>query len=360
MSKTFYTLFIFLVLLNSINSQSQNLGDELDALFERLEMNNDFNGNIIIAKGDDIIYHKSIGYADFSNQIPNTKETVFELASMGKQFTAMGILILEEQEKLDIDKTVSHYLENFPYPNVTIRHLLTMCSGIPDYLNFSQEWDVNTIVTNQSILEYYQVAQPKVNFLCGEKFEYSNVNYVFLAEIIKRVSKQTFEMFLKKNIFDKIGMTSTRSYTTRFSKKEVIANYAYPYIKADKNYIKADEYPNTQYVIAASGIEGDGSIVSTTSDLFKWKKAIQNGDIVSLDLVNKAYSKPELNDGSKSKYGFGMYVGDEKLWHWGGWPGVQTSYTQYLSNDITIIYMKNLESNNWNWVSELEKIIIKL
>ncbi len=360
MTKFFCTIVVLVFMQVYSNAQSKNTVNKLNNLFKELEVKEDFNGNIVVAKGNQIVYHKSIGFADFNNKIPNSKETVFELASMGKQFTAMAIMMLKENGKLSFEDKVEKHIPNFPYTLITIRDLLTMSSGIPDYLNFSESWDVNVVVTNNSVVEYYNKVQPELEFKPGEKFNYSNVNYVFLAEIVKNVSGETFSDFLKENIFDPLKMSSTRSYNTRFLNDETIPNYAYPYIKKNDNYIKADENLSTKYVIAASGIEGDGSIVSTTEDLIKWTNAVKEGELVSLDLVEEAYSKSILDNGKENEYGYGMYIGKNKRWHWGGWPGVQTSYTYYLKNNVTVIYLKNLESNNWIWINELERILKKL
>jgi len=306
--KAFNILLLFLSFLTLGNSQSQVHLDDLDKLFNNLSSNDEFNGNVIISKGNDIIYQRSYGFADFENQVPNSKESIFELASMGKQFTAMGIMILKEKGRLDFDKKVSEYLQKFPYPNISIRQLLTMSSGIPDYLNFSADWDLNSIVNNKAILEFYRTVQPELNFESGTKFEYSNVNYVCLAEIIKSVSGQSFSEFLKEEIFDKLGMSSTRSYTTRFTENEVVLNYAYPHIKSSNEYFKVEDFPRTRYVVAASGIEGDGSIISTTEDLLKWNKTIKTGKLVSLELIEEAYSKSQFSNGGENNYGFGMYI----------------------------------------------------
>ena len=279
MRRFIYSLILALVVFNN-SAQSNNSLKRLDKIFDELEVIKEFNGNIFIGKNDSIIYHRSIGYADFENKIPNTKETVFELASMSKQFTAMAIMILKENGEFSFDDKVAKYISGFPYSTITIRQLLTMSSGISDYLNFSESWDVKQIVTNASIVEYYNTVKPELEFEPGFRFGYSNVNYVFLAEIVKNVSSNSFSSFLKEHIFDKLNMSATRSYTTRFSKNEVISNYAFPYIKKDESYIKTEENTNTRYVVAASGIEGDGSIISTTVDLMKWVNAIKNGELV--------------------------------------------------------------------------------
>jgi len=355
-------IFCLSILLFSTSNFAQKKSKikALDAVLLELEKSNGFNGHIVIAKSDSIIYQKSIGYSDFENKIPITSNTVFELASTGKQFTAMGIMLLKQQAKLNFDDKVSNYIASFPYPDLTIRHLLNMCSGLPDYLEFADSWDLSKIVTNADILEFYKTTKPELTFAPNSQFSYSNTNYVLLAEIIKEVAGQSFEVFLQTEIFDKLNMTSTRSYTTRFSENEVIENYAFPYVKTIDGYVKTNLNPSTQYIIAASGIEGDGTIISTGEDLIKWTNAIKKEILVSRELLKEAYQISILENGKENSYGFGMYIGKNKLWHWGGWPGVQTAYTRYLENDVTVVYFKNVESNNWSWIKELERIVKKM
>jgi CubicO group peptidase (beta-lactamase class C family) len=352
--------FLFLLcLLFSIPAQAQVKPQQLDRLFNDLAAAGDFNGSVVVAQGEDILYERYLGFADQENKRKISGNTVFELASMGKQFTAMGIMVLAEQNALDYDDPVSKYLTRFPYPQVTIRHLLNMASGIPDYLEFSDQLPADKIPTNQDVLDFYAFAKPPLKVEPFTEFSYANVNYVFLASIIEKVSGQEFGDFLKMKIFDPAGMSSTRSYTSRFSQGELLPNYAYPYVRVDGQPVKAEEHEATSYVIAASGLEGDGSIVSTPYDLLKWTKGLKMHQFVSAATLKQGYQAPVFQNGKKGEYGFGVYLGKNKVWHWGGWPGVQTSYTRYLTNDTVAIYLKNVESYNWKWVGKFERLIIK-
>lgn len=352
-------LFIFIAILFSFVCIAQDHNEKLDALFNALAEKQEFNGNLVVAKGNEVLYEKSLGYADMEQKTPLTSSSVFELASMGKQFTAMGFLLLREQGKLHYDDKVVEHLKGFPYPTVTIRHLLNMTSGIPDYIDFPDSFANAGILNNHKLLEFYKTNQPTLKFYPNAEFDYSNINYVFLAKIIELVSEMPFADYLKQSVFDKLEMTHTRSYSKRFTESEKISNYAYPYVKVGGKLVRTDENEATRYIIAASGIEGDGSIVSTTGDLIRWTNALKNNTLVKPETLKEAYSPAILSNGKKSDYGFGMYVEKNKAWHWGGWPGIQTSYTRLLDKDLTIIYLKNVESNNWSWIPEFEKLAVK-
>lgn len=353
--------FTFLLLLFILCSPlaAQVNQQKLDRLFEGLSATGDFNGSVLVARKGEIIYEQYLGYADFEQQRPVTENTVFELASMGKQFTAMGIMILQEQGKLAYDQAVSNYLPGFPYPDVSVRHLLNMASGIPDYLDFAGQLPSNKIPSNQDVLDFYLKEKPALQFSPNTKFSYANINYLLLACIIERVAEQPFAAFLQENIFTPAEMGSTRSYNSRFSEGELLPEYAFPYVQVKGKPVKAEENPATSYVIAASAIEGDGSIVSTPQDLLKWTNALNSELFVRTATLAEAYSAPTFEDGTKGEYGFGMYVGKKKVWHWGGWPGVQTAYTRYLDEDTVAIYLKNVESFNWKWVGQFERMVSK-
>jgi len=349
----FLLLLTCWVFINCANAQVNQ--PKLDRLFTNLEKAGDFNGSVLVARGDEILYERYLGFADHETQRPISGNTVFELASMGKQFTAMGIMILKERGELDYDDLVEKHLPSFPYPQVTIRHLLNMASGIPDYLQFSDVLQPGSIPTNQNVIDFYVEKKPDLLFAPNTRFAYSNINYLLLASIIAESSGTSFSTFLEANIFTPAGMTATRSYNSRFTQGEVLPNYAYPYVKANGQLVRVEDNPSTKYVIAASAIEGDGSIVSTPYDLLKWAKGLREHRFVSAATLKEAYTPATFQDGSRGEYGFGIYIGEKKVWHWGGWPGVQTSFTHYLDENTVAVYLKNVESHNWKWVKQFEK-----
>lgn len=350
----FHSLFYFGLILQPIN------GEKLDELFEDLHARKQFNGNVIVARAGEIVYQASFGFADSAQTIPLNDSSVFELASVSKQFTAMGIMLLEADSLLDYDEPASKYIPDFPYPEITVRYLLQQRSGLVDYLSFGERWDPSVVATNADVLAVYRQERPVLAFPAGAKFAYANINYVLLAEIIKNVSGQSYADFLRDRIFLPLEMKHTRSYSTRWSEGEQIANYAMPlaYDPSKQGYYEAwgtEDYP---LVAAASGIEGDRSIISTGPDLVRWEAAIRSNHLLTAEQWAVAYTAPTLADGSRSDYGFGMYLDPKrkKAWHWGSWAGVQTSFVRYLDSETVAIYLKNVESYDWSWLKRFEKL----
>ncbi|MFK7921223.1 MAG: serine hydrolase domain-containing protein [Bacteroidia bacterium] len=334
---------------------------KLDDLFDELYQRDAFNGNVIVARAGEIVYQRSFGYGNAARTQFLNDSSVFELASVSKQFTAMGIMLLEADGLLDYDAAASQYLLDFPYPEITVRYLLQQRSGLLDYLAFAERWDPKQIASNADVLAIYRSEIPPLTFPAGSKFEYANINYVLLAEIIKSVSGDSYGKFLRKRIFEPLQMTQTRSYTTRWSQGEQLANYAAPlaYDASTKTYFEAWQSPAYPLVAAASGIEGDGSIVSTGPDMIKWEQALRANKLLSAIQMQAGYMPAILPNGNTSDYGFGMYLDPKrkKAWHWGGWAGVQTSFVRYLDTETVAIYLKNVESYDWSWLGRFEKLV---
>ncbi|MFN7585669.1 MAG: serine hydrolase domain-containing protein, partial [Bacteroidota bacterium] len=168
---------IFLLLLLPLFAQSQK-ADQVDASIAPFLANDQFSGVITIAQEGKIIYQKTTGYRDFASRTPLKKTDLFELASVSKQFTSMVIMLLQEKGQLQFDDPVEQYLD-IPYKNITIRHLLTHTSGLPDYQAImDQHWDKSKVASNDDILAYLRRYAPPTRFVAGSHYEYSNTGYV--------------------------------------------------------------------------------------------------------------------------------------------------------------------------------------
>ncbi len=155
--------------------------------------------------------------------------SIFELASVSKQFAAMLIAMLQVEGKLNYDDKVGNYLPGLPYNGITIRHLLTHTSGLPDYQQLMDEkWDKSKVATNEDILLYLKKFRPNSLFKPGEKYGYSNTGYVLLGSIVEKVSGKDFVALCREKIFNPLNMTSTNIRTKK--EKDSIANFARGYI----------------------------------------------------------------------------------------------------------------------------------
>jgi len=309
-----------------------------------------FNGTVLVARDGEVIYQKSFGWANYDTREPLNDSSLFELASVSKQFTSMGIMILKERGALSYDDDVKTYIPELPYQGMTIRHFLTHTSGIPDYMDLflKTRWDRDKIVYNEDIVEALAKYKPDVLFTPGERWEYSNTAYALLATIIGRVSGKTYGQFLDENIFDPVGMTRTRTYNTRRSKGEVIPNYAFGFVYSDslQRFALPDSLKDYWYVRTLDGVEGDGIVNSTTGDLFKWNKSLYTELLVKNLTVEEAFTPVTLNDGSTYPYGFGWGIETDSVMgkivrHSGGWPGYSTHIRRYIDRGDCIIILSN-------------------
>ena len=238
-----------------------------------------FNGCALVAQQGKPIYQEALGYADFNEHRKLNDSSVFELASVSKQFTAMGIMILKQAGKLSYDDPLIKYFPAIPYKNITIRQLLTHTSGIPGYEEqFEKRWDHKKIASNSDVLEMLAREKDTVFFQPGTAWRYSNTGFAVLASIIEKVSGLSYNDFLAKNIFKPLGMNHTFIYNTRRSAKKIPANYALGFVYSDSlhRYIVPDSLPELDMVYYLDGIVGDGCVNSTTGDLLKWVNALGN------------------------------------------------------------------------------------
>jgi CubicO group peptidase (beta-lactamase class C family) len=343
------------ILLILVSCGSEKRDERIDAIDKFLQGQAEhfrFNGNVLVAEKGKVIYQKSFGVADYYSQRALNDTSVFELASVSKQFTAMGILILEKQGKLKLTDSLRQYFPELPYKNITIHHLLTHTSGLPDYEEVMEsKWDKSKIAFNSDLINVLAKEKPAIRFQPGARCAYSNTGYVFLASIVEKVSGMTFQDFMAKNIFGPLAMDHSRVYNTRRT-GEVIDNYAYGFVWSDSlhQFVLPDSLPDYYFVRTLDGIQGDGIINSTTGDLLKWERGLVNGTLIGDAVQNKMMHPHALFDTTaKSYYGYGVFVGKNQLgnyWnHTGGWPGYATNLARYVDDDNTIIVLSNNASN---------------
>lgn len=310
-----------------------------------------FNGNILIAKGGNIIFKQDFGFADFKTKRSLNDSSVFELASLSKQFTAMGIMILKERNKLSYDDNIRKFIPDFPYDNITIRHLLTHTSGLPAYEDqFEKHWDHKRIAINKDVLDMLRKEKDTLFFTPGTKWKYSNTGYAVLAFIIEKVSGNSYNDFMANSVFQPLGMRNTFVYNSRRSNGRIPANYALGYVYSDslKRYILPDSLPKFDMVYYLDGIVGDGCVNSTTPDLYKWDRALYTDKLVSHATREEMLSPLiQISPRDSSEfYGFGVMVQPKSqhgkiVSHTGSWPGYNTLLVRMVDIDETIIGLSN-------------------
>lgn len=348
MKKTCLLLCFFGFFLSGF---TQNKSSQLDSLFASLHKEKKFFGNVLIAEKGKVIYQASFGKANIATGEDLNAESLFELASVSKQFTAMGIMLLKKQGKLSYEDSLRHFFPELPYSGISVRQLMQHTSGLPDYMDLMMNnCDAAKIGTNADMIRLLAVNKPAIVFKPGEKWEYSNTGYALLASIIEKVSGSSFPEYLAKNIFQPLSMKRTMIFRRRFEKRKE-DNYAYGYgldKKKNEYVLPDDDTAIAKMVRCLDGVMGDGTVNSTTNDLFLWDQTLYTEKLVSKEMMQEAFTSGLWPDGKPYNYGYGWFTGKlEKIGqivnHAGGWPGYMTYIERHLETGNTIILLRNYE-----------------
>ena len=295
---TYLTILLSLFYNLSNKTFGQTLTSKIDNLIDSAFQNaNEPGGVFLVAKDGKTIYKRAFGKANLELDVDMNVEDVFELGSMTKQFTAIAILMLEEQEKLDIHDSISKYLPDYPNGNkITIYHLLTHTSGIKDFTMMKSLRDIAQKEMTPKMMVNFFKNEP-FDFLPGEKFEYNNSGYVILGYIIEAVSGDSYKDYIEKHIFQKVGMTQSR-YA---SNKMIVKHRAYGYQKKGNVYLN-------KTVINFSVPFSSGSLMSTVDNMLMWQNALTNNLLLKPETIKNAFKKNQLNNGEKFSYGYGWHI----------------------------------------------------
>jgi len=342
----------FKVPLSSGKPLPANFNQSMDSLVDLKYKAANFTGCVAVIDQNKLVYKSCKGESIRGTHHIINDSTLFELASLSKQFTAVAILILNERGILNLDDPITQWLPNLPYSKVTIRHLLTHTGGLPDYGELMEtRWDKSQIADNGDVLDFFTKLKPKPIFKAGKKYEYSNTGYVLLACIIEKTSGTSYDAFMKKEIFDKLGMSRTRIYHTRRS-GEILNNYAVGYVFNDSlnGYVIPDSLKEYSYVRWLDGITGDGCVNASIADLVKWEQALRNGALLSSLSLQNAF-KSNIIGKEDTKYGFGWEVQNDvnaepAVFHTGSWPGYINLLAHYVSRPRSIIILSSSEYYN--------------
>lgn len=201
---------VFLFLIVSMHGFSQDKAALINKMMQDAADDGYFNGVIAVAENDKLVYARGFGCADAENKMPNDLNTLFNLCSISKQFTAMAVIMLRSENKLSLDDELTKYFPELPYKGIAVRHMLSHTSGLPDYMLLAmQYWPAGNEYANKEAIELLATHKPAILFNAGEKFQYCNTGYMLLASIVEKVSGKPFSVFLKERIFDPLGMSST-------------------------------------------------------------------------------------------------------------------------------------------------------
>lgn len=332
------TTLIICSVFNSLFAQtfSTKIGSVI-----RTEFNdpNSPGGVFMVAQKGKILYQKAFGKANLELNADLNTDNVFELGSMTKQFTAVAVLILEEQGKLNVNDPVAKYIPDYPSGDkITIHHLLTHTSGIKDFTKMKSLSDIaQKDMTPKMMVDFFK--NETVDFAPGEKFEYDNSGYVLLGYIIELVSGETYENFITTHIFKKAEMY--HSYYA--SDRNVIPKRAYGYHKKSYGYVNKTE-------ISFSVPFASGSLMSTLGDMLKWQNALNRNLLVNAKETTKAFGKYKLNNGQEFTHGYGWHIkeinGTPTREHGGSIFGFKTMAVYIPKDDIYVVGFSNCDCNS--------------
>jgi len=315
--------------------EAKQIKDACQRWYDTSLATKNFNGEMIIAKKGNIIFEIYNGTTRLPGNEKITAQTPLHIASVSKTFTSAAILKLHEQNKLNLDDTLTKYFPGFNYPGITIRSLLAHRSGLPNYLYFMEKlgWDKTTTIGNQDVLDFLinrkgeikDIRKPNINF------NYCNTNYCLLALIIEKVSGTSYPDFLQTYFFNPLQMKNTFVFTAKDS-LTAIPSYDH----------KENIYPFN----FLDGVYGDKNIYTTARDLLIWDRALNSNNLLNKETVEQAYTPYSNEKEGIRNYGLGwrmnVYPDGKKLvYHNGWWHGSNAVFMRLLQDSATIIVIGN-------------------
>jgi CubicO group peptidase (beta-lactamase class C family) len=302
--------------------------------FERALLNHrNFNGSVLIAKGESVIYEQYKGFKDFQTKEPLDDKSPMHIASVSKNFAAASILKLAQEGRININDSVLAFFPNFPYSGITIKMLMNHRSGLPNYMHYLEKmgWNKNQYATNDDVLNSLYTMHPRPEFRAGTRFSYSNTNYVLLSMIVEKVTAMPYPAYLKKNFFEPLQMNDTYVFSLADS---VTAIKSYKWTGGVWEY---DFLENTY---------GDKNIYTTPRDLLKWSVALSQGKVISRPLLDSAFTPYSFERPGTHNYGFGWRLlmlrnGKKVIYHNGRWHGTNAAFAKLPDEDVTIIVIGN-------------------
>jgi CubicO group peptidase (beta-lactamase class C family) len=315
----------------------------IDSLMQGYDFYDRFSGTILIAKGNEILYQNSFGYANFENGMENSNSSVYGIGSVTKQFTATAILKLAQDGKLELTDKLSDF---FPAlgttaSEITIHHLLSMTSGIYEDFSRSKTYDIESIIfpeahpiSTSALVHYF--GELSSDSKPGKKYDYSNMNYILLAAIIEKVSGQNYGEFLKENFWQKLGMNST----TFGSDNVQESNLSKPYIGLPNSH-ETPSYWHDSWVLGAGGA------FSSAQDLHTWMYNVANHNVLDSLNTSKLFRKQISTGVDSYAYGWqiGMRKGNEYRYHDGGTLGYVCEAGFFPQHNIYIVVLTNHTHN---------------
>lgn len=319
------------------------------AIFDQTMAKFNLNGAVIVSVDGYPIYKYTKGYADIIKRVPIDSETIFQIASVSKMFTATCIMQLQERGQLEYDAPVFFYIPEFPYKTITIRHLLQHTSGLINYAySMDRIWPKDKLMSNNDLLNYLVKSRPALVNKPGARFIYSNTGYAVLACVVSRIAKQPFEQYLDDHIFKVLGMSHTSTLIN--VKAEDKPHMALGYYDKTR---RARVFPIDKFTT----VLGDKSICTTIDDILLWHRGLVDGSLLSKESLQQAWEPCRKNNNEQIGYGFGFRMpkmdGRDYIYHNGNWNGFVSSFAYRPDNKLCVTILCNTRERVGNMARSL-------
>lgn len=334
-----FILTILLVVLAAASVQAQLASEPAidDAVKAAMQRQKIPGVSVAVVSDAKALLVKGYGLANVEHNVPVKPETIFQSGSVGKQFTAMAVMLLIEEGKASLDDKLVKHLPDVPaeWGSITIRHLLTHTSGLGDY---PRDFDMTKDATEGEIFKKLQAEKPGA--APGERWAYSNVGYVTLGVLVRKLSGKFYGDYLQEKVFRPLGMTTARI----ISEHDIVPNRAAGYT------LVRGELKNQRWVAPALNTTADGALYLTALDMVKWEAALAAGKLISKASYDEMWSPVKLNNGTTHPYGFGWGFGDVNgnriIEHGGAWQGFKAHIVRFPDKKISVIVLANLAQAN--------------
>src|SRR5688572_29107297 len=289
---------------------------------------------VAVIRAGQTLLAKGYGFANVEHRVPVTTQTIFQSGSVGKQFTSTGVMQLVEAGKIGLDDPISKYLTDAPatWRDISIRHLLTHTSGIPDYT--TDAFDYRRDYTEDELVKLaYGVT---LEFPAGSRWNYSNTGYVLLGAIMRKAGGRFYADHLAEHVFKPAGMHTARVIT----ESDIVPNRAAGYRLVN------GELKNHEWVSPMLNTTADGSLYLSLDDMIAWDRALRAGTLLKAESWQLVNTPVQLRSGNRYPYGFAWAIdtagGQLRIGHGGAWQGFRTHIDRYRGDDVTIIVLVNL------------------
>ncbi len=292
---------------------------------------------VLVARGEEVLLQRAYGLADMERATPLTVDSVFDIGSTSKQFTAACALLLEGDGKLKLADPIRQHIPELPNccDAVTLRHMVLHTSGIPDYIDLLLEdgADIADRKTPADALEGLTKIE-KLEFAAGTKWAYSNSNYFLLSQVVERTAKRTLSEFARERIFAPLGMASTHVHDDA---TQLVPRRALSFARTDRGEWRW-EHSNWEQT-------GDGAVLTTAGDLLRWSRNFSTGVVGGDALLAAMAARGALDDGAALRYGMGLMHGEldgaATISHGGAWAAYRAELLRVPSADLVVVCLCN-------------------